>query len=429
MAAETILVIDADQETDQKIISTLEAEGYLVFSGSSQVVTQEMAAKLRPSLIYLKPLAASAAGFEPCKQIHNIPLLKDVPIIILATIKGSLDPRYTTYYGIVDFLKLTFTPEELIKKTEMFLEFMRPAPGFERPAPEEEPKERVEDRTEPAVFGAAPPEPEHPVEPELPEKPEIPAEPAFREPELPKEEPAPAPPKPRPAPAQRKQNPFEEEDSWGKGPAVAAPMKHSSGPVYSSSAVKRRKSPLLPVLIVVLVLALLGGAGLLAYLFVPQVRDMVQGLTGRAPRQVQTAAKPAEPLPMPAPQPAPAAPSPEPPAPPAAVAPAAPAPAVAPETPAAPAQPSAPSKPAAAQGKPFFAVQVGAFRTKEIAADLVKNLKAKGFEAYAQEGVARDKSPIVRVLVGRFDKRDQAALLAREIQSKERIQTTIYHGE
>ncbi|GAB4484391.1 MAG: hypothetical protein OHK006_08550 [Thermodesulfovibrionales bacterium] len=429
MAAETILVIDADQETEQKIISTLEAEGYLVFSGSSQVVTQEMAAKLRPSLIYLKPLAPSAAGFEPCKQIHNIPFLKDVPIIILATIKGSLDPRYTTYYGIVDFLNPTFTPEDLIKKTEMFLEFMRPAPGFERHEAPEEPAEDGDVKAEPAGFGAAPGEPALPVEPELPEEPEIPVQPVFREPELPREEPAPAQQKPRPAPAQRKQNPFEEEEPWGRGPAVSAPVKHSSSPVYSSAAVQRRKSPLLPVLIVVLVLALLGGGGFLAYLFVPQVRDMVQGLTGTAPKQVQTAAKPAEPLPMPAPQPVPAAPAPEPPAQPAAAAPAAPAQAVQPKTPAAPAQPSAPSIPAASQHKPFFAVQVGAFKTKEIAADLVKNLKAKGFEAYAQEGVARDKSPIVRVLVGRFDKREPAALLAREIQSKERMQTTIYHGE
>ena len=76
MAGETILVIDAGQDIDQRMITTLEGESYLVYTVSSHDVNAEMAELLGPSLIYIKPPDLSPTGLEPCKAIHDIPLLK-----------------------------------------------------------------------------------------------------------------------------------------------------------------------------------------------------------------------------------------------------------------------------------------------------------------------------------------------------------------
>ena len=71
MIDNTILVVDADQETEEKIVSTLEAEGYLVFTASGRDISSGMAERISPALIYLKPTANSVEGFEICKTIHS----------------------------------------------------------------------------------------------------------------------------------------------------------------------------------------------------------------------------------------------------------------------------------------------------------------------------------------------------------------------
>ena len=50
MANKTILVIDTDTETIQKIMTALEAEGYLVFTASDKDVSIKMAQKISESL-------------------------------------------------------------------------------------------------------------------------------------------------------------------------------------------------------------------------------------------------------------------------------------------------------------------------------------------------------------------------------------------
>ncbi len=127
MAHQTIVVIDADPNLEQKITATLEAAGYTVFTGASGVVNADVLRSLAPSMIYVKPLAPSRAGFGPCKAIHSNPVLKHIPIVLLAGLKGSLDSRYFTIYGIVDALKPSFTPDELIEKTESILGNIRPS--------------------------------------------------------------------------------------------------------------------------------------------------------------------------------------------------------------------------------------------------------------------------------------------------------------
>jgi DNA-binding response OmpR family regulator len=121
MAGKTILIIDTDTETIQKIMSTLESEGYLVFSASSKEVSITMANKVKPSLIFINVGLSGASGLEICKTIHDAETLGSVPIVMITPHGGAIDPRYTSLYGIVDFLKKPFTPEELILKTENLL--------------------------------------------------------------------------------------------------------------------------------------------------------------------------------------------------------------------------------------------------------------------------------------------------------------------
>src|SRR4030042_5083632 len=79
MAGRTILIIDTDTETIQKIMSTLESEGYLVFSASSKEVSITMANKVKPSLIFINVGLSGASGLEICTTIHDAETLGSVP--------------------------------------------------------------------------------------------------------------------------------------------------------------------------------------------------------------------------------------------------------------------------------------------------------------------------------------------------------------
>lgn len=122
MEEKTVLVIDTDIETIQMIESTLESEGYNVFIASSKETSIAAAKKVSPSLIYVSIAIGALSGLEVSKAIHEIESLKNIPIIIITPHGATIEPRYTLIYGIVDFLKKPFSPEELISKTIDVLE-------------------------------------------------------------------------------------------------------------------------------------------------------------------------------------------------------------------------------------------------------------------------------------------------------------------
>jgi cell division septation protein DedD len=69
---------------------------------------------------------------------------------------------------------------------------------------------------------------------------------------------------------------------------------------------------------------------------------------------------------------------------------------------------------------------LGAFKDEGRAEALAKKFREKGYDAFTHPGIAKDRSPIYRVLVSKVDERKAARKLAEQIQSKEEIKTTLY---
>ena len=320
MAGETILVIDAGQDIDQRMTAALEAESYLVYPVSSQDVNPELAELLRPLLIYIKPLELSPTGLKPCKAIHDIPLLRKVPIIILAAPKKALGPDTFRDYGIVDFLELTFGPEELVEKTGTVLGKTLPSRSAEGDEP------------------------------------------------------------------------------------VASPQ--------SAGEKEKKRSALFLPAIGIVTLLIIGGAGFLAYQQFMPTRQVSPPPAVAGPLRVPSLAPEAASKPQLPPGRNVADPPPS----------------TSPVPPTPPGQPSALSSESPSQPppKPFYSVQVGAFKNEDRAQALTKRFREKGYDAFTQPGVTQDRSPIYRVLVSRYEERKAAQKLAGKIQSREEIKTTLY---
>jgi cell division septation protein DedD len=330
MAGETILVIDAGQEIDQRMTTTLEAEGYLIYTVSSQEVNVEMAELLKPSLIYIKPVELSPTGLDPCKAVHGIPLLTKVPIIILASPRKAPGSEYFEEYGIVDFLEPTFGPEELVEKTG-------------------------------TILGKAPP---------------------FRHPE--------------------------EDEPVRLDPEENEPV---ASPQTARRMAKKRPAFLLPA-IGIGVLLVVSGAGFLAYRQFMPVREVPPSPAITPSVRVPSAAPETGSKSQVPPTRNVAEPSP-----PASSVPSAP-----------PRQTSSFSLESGSQPprRPFYSVQLGAFKNEDRAQALAKKFREKGYDAFTRPGLAKDRSPIYRVLVSKHEDRKAARKLAEEIRSREQVETTLY---
>ncbi len=68
-----------------------------------------------------------------------------------------------------------------------------------------------------------------------------------------------------------------------------------------------------------------------------------------------------------------------------------------------------------------FTINVGSFRERVRAEQLMNDLKAKGYKAFVAEATVPQKGTWYRVSVGRFPSREEAQVFAREVNEKEGI--------
>ena len=402
MIGETILVIDSDTETTQNIVSTLEAEDYLVFTAPSGEIGITMAKKVNPVLIFVNPAMAGTSGLEICKTIHGMELLKNVPIIALSAFEGVTDPRYASLYGIIDSLKKPFSPEELISKTRNVLSMksveVQPAVEEEIGFGESQEALAIE---EPEITK---------IQKEFAEEIEVSAQTVVK----PREE----------IESDKTVIKQVKEEMGEKTEHIQIPREEPTeiiGEREKTYVLKKsmrrrgvRNRLFVPIIIAVVIIVIFSAAGIVLYkkgllpgtkvpppVAVKPSQPVQQQVVKVAPPQEQQ--KPQQPVaeskPAQAPAPAPATPAP---------------------APKATAIPEA--KPA---GKAFYSVQIGAFKNGNNAEAMIKQYKEKGYEAFIQKS-AKNKETIYRVLIGKFENRKEASKLAKNINAKENIKAIIF---
>ena len=110
----SILIVD-DQLAIRRIITRiLQTEGYELHTASNGQEALELAAKIIPDVILLDVLMPEGlSGFEVCRRLREMPILNDVPILMVT----ALDDRESRLEGIKsgadDFIVKPFDPIEL----------------------------------------------------------------------------------------------------------------------------------------------------------------------------------------------------------------------------------------------------------------------------------------------------------------------------
>ncbi len=356
----TVLVVDADQETEEKIVSTLETEGYLVFTASGNDISAGMADKIYPFLIYLKPTSST---IEVCKTIHNIEKFKKVPIILLASLSETLDAQ-AYFDGIADYLKMPVSLHELVEKTREILGSASDFKGTEEniglfmkeeTAPAEEPSQVKDeysfDTQTDEISKIAQPNEEYSYH-------------------------------------------YEKEETMEN--------------LFKNRIQKRpyRFGFLTPFLVVMAAIVILTAGFFLYKLLIPV------SVTVKTQKTVQHQEPAVLPPPEQQKQEQPVSEE---------------NPAVKNEAPKVSSGVNAPD--AKVAEKPFYSVQLGAFKIKANAEALAKTYKEKGYESFIHKGTAKGNKILYRVLIDKFENRKEAFQLAEDVRTKEKIETTVFSGK
>jgi len=124
-----ILVIDDDVQLVDTVRTLLESVGYQVSSAYQSEKGVALAKEIQPDLILLDVMFAGPPGpngIETSRQLHQDPVLKDVPVIVLSGVKRVLDMPVKLapdedYMPVKAFLEKPFKPDQLLAEIEKIL--------------------------------------------------------------------------------------------------------------------------------------------------------------------------------------------------------------------------------------------------------------------------------------------------------------------
>lgn len=116
-----VLVIDDDPTACLLIERVLGGSGLEVLTSSDPHAGIETAAAIIPDLIFINLLLSDTNGLKISKAIHAVKGLEKVPVIMLISHRGELDPKYTATIGILDTLVKPLMEAEIIAKTRAIL--------------------------------------------------------------------------------------------------------------------------------------------------------------------------------------------------------------------------------------------------------------------------------------------------------------------
>jgi two-component system, OmpR family, alkaline phosphatase synthesis response regulator PhoP len=129
MTAETILVVDDEQNIIELTTMYLEQEGFRVISARDGQAALDRAKTDRPALIVLDLMLPKVDGWQVCRKIRAD---SDMPILMLTARDDDVDKIVGLELGADDYMTKPFNPRELVARVKAILrrtETRRPEPA------------------------------------------------------------------------------------------------------------------------------------------------------------------------------------------------------------------------------------------------------------------------------------------------------------
>ena len=116
-----VLIVDDTIENLQVLGSILKAENYkvAVATGGNQAVA--IASEISPDLILLDVMMPDINGFQTCKNLKNLQLTREIPVIFLTAKVENEDIIEGFKMGAVDYITKPFEFDDLINAVKKYV--------------------------------------------------------------------------------------------------------------------------------------------------------------------------------------------------------------------------------------------------------------------------------------------------------------------
>jgi len=118
----TVLVIEDDRDMNELMCAILEKSGYRSISAFDWESAYKIMSGDHPDLILLDFMLPDANGSEVCRNISKNEKLKDVPVIVVSSLRDLPVKMSSLVAGAIRFINKPFSYDELIFEVERAIE-------------------------------------------------------------------------------------------------------------------------------------------------------------------------------------------------------------------------------------------------------------------------------------------------------------------
>ncbi len=119
--AESIVVIDDEEDIRELIHYNLAKEGYVVSCAVSGEEGVELVQRVIPNLVILDLMLPGIDGLEVCRRLKSDPKLKSIPIVMVSARGEEPDVVSGLELGADDYVSKPFSPKVLIARVKSVL--------------------------------------------------------------------------------------------------------------------------------------------------------------------------------------------------------------------------------------------------------------------------------------------------------------------
>jgi hypothetical protein len=116
------VVVAEDSPTQAELLrEALASEGYAVTLAPNGVQALEAARRVRPALIVTDVVMPDMNGYELCRAVKGDPALRDVPVMIVTSLRAIDDIVMALECGADNFIRKPFDPKALLARIDYLL--------------------------------------------------------------------------------------------------------------------------------------------------------------------------------------------------------------------------------------------------------------------------------------------------------------------
>jgi CheY-like chemotaxis protein len=117
-----ILIAEDERDIRELVSFSLQFGGFTVVQAANGAEAVERAQAERPDLILMDVRMPKMTGYEACKQMKQMPELRDIPVVFLSAKGQESEIQTGLEAGAEEYILKPFAPDDLVKQVQTVLD-------------------------------------------------------------------------------------------------------------------------------------------------------------------------------------------------------------------------------------------------------------------------------------------------------------------